>query len=173
MLKDQGTLMKHDLLSQRAVNSSFIDIFLLGAGWYCHIHNGTSYLFSKSLALCAKANKLNWEGGMAGFGGGGVMLSLVTHADLVRIRRSTVGWRQGRGGRLNLIPSLGDHQCTVASCLGGLSHGVPQDAVSPLPSRVKRITSRSGPCVPTPLALWFIAKANSEKPAGYSQLDSA
>lgn len=42
-------------------------------------------------ALCAKANKLNWGGGMAGFGGGGVMLSLVTHADLVRIRRSTVG----------------------------------------------------------------------------------
>lgn len=37
--------------------------------------------------MCAKANKLS-EGDMAGFAGGGVMLYVVTHADLVRIRRS-------------------------------------------------------------------------------------
>lgn len=39
--------------------------------------------------------------------------------------------------RKNLIPSLREDQCTVASCLGGQSHGVPQDTVSPLPSHVK------------------------------------
>lgn len=48
-----------------------------------------------------------------------------------------LGWWQGRGGQENLIPSLREDQCTMASCLGGQSHGVPQDAVSPLPSHVK------------------------------------
>ncbi len=48
-----------------------------------------------------------------------------------------LGWWQGRGGQENLIPSLREDQCTVASCLRGQSHGVPQDAVSPLPSHVK------------------------------------
>lgn len=49
----------------------------------------------------------------------------------------TVGWWQGRGGQENLIPSSREDQCTVASCLGGQSHGVLQDTISPLPSHVK------------------------------------
>lgn len=48
-----------------------------------------------------------------------------------------LGWWQDRGGQENLILSPREDQCTVASCLGGQSHGVPQDAVSLLPSHVK------------------------------------
>lgn len=114
--------------------------------------------FQAAPAGVAKANKLIW--GVRGGGGScrGRDGHADCHTDLVRIRSSTVGWWQGRGGQENWSHPPGRGRWTKASSLGTK----PQCTLSCCITSTIPCQARSPPTLPLSIPTYTRALMSSQ-----------